>query len=196
MLRDGETWIRPWRAPRNQSTMVSGSNRAGAPSRPRRQRHQDTECGPNRSSHKVLQDTSNAVTLGMKSARKVLAIRGVGTRWIGDIRDSENLSRHSSSRESQRHGCMSAEALLKTGQASETCKLKMQPLCMANISVAPLFVRVVGLFMNLNLFEGWRSEPAPMNVLLFEKLSVREQDTNDHDHSMRFLDMVIVTKPN
>ena len=27
----------------------------------RRQRHQDTECGPNRPSHKVLQDTSNAV---------------------------------------------------------------------------------------------------------------------------------------
>ena len=36
---------------------MSGSNRAGALLRPRRQRRQDTECGPNRPSQGVLLGT-------------------------------------------------------------------------------------------------------------------------------------------
>ena len=70
----------------------------------------------------------------------VLASRGVGhktTRILGSGTsrcDSENLSRHSSSRESQRLGRMSGSPV-ETGQAKETCTLKLQPLRMA-ISVA------------------------------------------------------------
>ena len=63
---------------RYQSTLVSGSNRAGAPTRPRRKRHQDTECRQSRSSHKKVAGHVQRGMLGMDSAPKVLASRGVG----------------------------------------------------------------------------------------------------------------------
>ena len=97
-LHDDETRIRPWII---SISKHSGVRRAGAPSRPRRQRHQDTEW----------------FKLGMDSAREVLASRGVGRkttrrRGSGTSRsDSENVGRRSRSRESQRRGRMSAEAL-------------------------------------------------------------------------------------
>ena len=52
-----ETWIRPWRALRYQSTLVSRRNRVGALARPRRKRHQDTECRQNRASHSSTEAT-------------------------------------------------------------------------------------------------------------------------------------------
>ena len=87
---------------RYQITLVSGSNRAGAPTRPRRKRHQDTECRQSRSSHKVAGHVQRGM-LGMDSAPKDLGSRG--SRAQDDTKvtsrsESENLRRNLSSRES------------------------------------------------------------------------------------------------
>ena len=56
----------------------------GAPSRPRRQRHQDTECGPNHSSHKVLQDT------GISHAGNERSTKSAGEPWSRAQDDTKN----------------------------------------------------------------------------------------------------------
>ena len=108
---------------RCRSTLVSRNYRAGASSPPRRKRHQDTECRQKRSSHEASQKENDVASWEMDSAREVLASRRTHARG----------------------------SVVEAGQVNETCKLELQPACMA-VTAAK--------------FKPWRITPGQVNLSL------------------------------
>ena len=110
-------------------------NGKGAFSRFRRQRHQDSVCGPNRSSHKILQDTGNVVRWECTRHERCWRAVGSGTirhedvdRDIPDViartwANTQAVAGHSAWRTHE------GGSLVGTYQVNvKTCKLKLQPL--------------------------------------------------------------------